>query len=238
MSHNGIKHITTAPYHVASNGLAERAVQTFKSLMKKSTGESIEAWIARALFSYRITPQSTTGKSPAELLYRRKLRSTLDLVHPDFRSQVQDKQMKQKCYHEQHAKERQLSVGDDVYTKNFSSGPTWIPGKVQKRTGPLSYTIKIGNGQVVRRHIDQVRTKHVVAPAGTAMELETSLQDVEELPLTEPVSPAPSEDSVVQQTTGITPEATVSETVKAEEQPELRRSTRTRKLPSYLKDFA
>ncbi len=92
MSHNGIKHITTAPYHVASNGLAERAVQTFKSLMKKSTGESIAAWIARALFSYRITPQSTTGKSPAELLYRRKLRSTLDLVHPDFRSQVQDRQ--------------------------------------------------------------------------------------------------------------------------------------------------
>ncbi len=68
--------------------------------------------------------------------------------------------------------------------------------------------------------------------------LETSLQDVEELPLTEPVSPAPSEDSVVQQTTGITPEATVSETVKAEEQPELRRSTRTKKLPSYMKDFA
>ncbi len=71
MSHNGIKHITTAPYHAASNGLAERAVQTFKSLMKKSTGESIEARIARVLFSYRITPQSTTGKSPAELLYRR-----------------------------------------------------------------------------------------------------------------------------------------------------------------------
>ncbi len=100
--------------------------------------------------------------------------------------------MKQKCYYDQHAKERQLSVGDDVYTKNFSSGPTWIPGKVQKRTGPLSYIIELGNGQVVRRHIDQVRTKHVVAPAGTAMELETSLQDVEELPLTEPVSPAPS----------------------------------------------
>lgn len=146
--------------------------------------------------------------------------------------------MKQKCYHDQHAKERHLSVGDGVYTKNFSSGPTWIPGKVQKRTGPLSYTIALGNGQVVRWHIDQVRTKYVVAPAGTDVELETSLQDVEELPLTEPVSPAPSEDNVVQQTTGITPEATVSEIVKAEEQPELRRSTRTRKLPSYLKDFA
>ena len=35
VSKNGIRHITSAHYHPATNGLAERAVQIFKTGMKK-----------------------------------------------------------------------------------------------------------------------------------------------------------------------------------------------------------
>ena len=35
LQRNGIEYLTSAPYHPSSNGCAERAVQTFKAMMKK-----------------------------------------------------------------------------------------------------------------------------------------------------------------------------------------------------------
>ena len=80
---NGVTHTRTAPYHPASNGLAERAVQTFKQGIKRIQGGSLETRLSRFLFKYRITPHTTTGRSPAELLLGRQPRSRLDLLHPD-----------------------------------------------------------------------------------------------------------------------------------------------------------
>ena len=82
LKQNGVKHVTSAPYHPASNGLAERAVKTFKTGMRKMTEGSLKQKLARFLFSYRTMPQSTTGVSPAELLMNKKLRSVLDLLNP------------------------------------------------------------------------------------------------------------------------------------------------------------
>ena len=42
MKENGIRHLRSAPYHPATNGLAERFIQTFKKAMKAGMKEKGE----------------------------------------------------------------------------------------------------------------------------------------------------------------------------------------------------
>ena len=77
---NGMQHVRTAAYHPSSNGLAERYVQIMKDGLKKITSGSVESLLARLLSRYRVTPQSTTGVPPTELMFGRKLRTRLDLL--------------------------------------------------------------------------------------------------------------------------------------------------------------
>ena len=62
MTANGIKHIRSSPYHPASNGAAERMVQTLKLALKADhkSGVSLEQSLANFLLHYRITPHITT----------------------------------------------------------------------------------------------------------------------------------------------------------------------------------
>ena len=107
---------------------------------------------------YRITPH-TTGIAPTQLLMNCRLRSRFDRLFPDLQQHVQKKQAEQAASHNNSQPLRSFKVGHLVYTKDFSSTPLiWIPGTVAKVTGPLSYHIELGDGRVVRRHVDAVHT--------------------------------------------------------------------------------
>ena len=139
MKWNGIHHIRSAPYHLATNGLAERTVQTFKDAMRKVTPGDIDTILARFLFHYRTTPHCTTGLSPAELLLGRQLRThsdhshaTMFRMHSTAKSHLMMSMLKSK--HSTY-----VHVGDPVFVKNFSNqGTEWLPGKIIKIQGPLS----------------------------------------------------------------------------------------------------
>ena len=153
-----IHHVRSSPYHPASNGLAERAVQTFKAGMKKSSTGSIETCLSRFLFRYRITPHTTTGRSPAEMLMGRHLRSHLDQIRPDVAQRVQRSQERQKVNHNAHARPRCFKEGDSVVARNFSgTKATWVPGEVLEVRGPLTYLIRLEGGRIRKRHVDHIR---------------------------------------------------------------------------------
>ena len=90
--HNGTKHITSAPHHPASNGLAERAVGIVKEGVKRMHDRDLETKLARFLFDYRITPHSTTEIAPAELSMHRQLKSRVHLIKPDVGDKVTSQQ--------------------------------------------------------------------------------------------------------------------------------------------------
>ena len=161
MQRNGIKHVKSAPYHPSTNGLAERAVQSFKQALKRMSGGSIQVKLSNYLFKYRITPHATTGVPPAQLLMKRQLRSRLDLLYPSVSTRVEKNQLRQTQTHDsKNSVLRSFCVGDTVYAKNFaSSSPKWLPGVVTQVTGPLSYEIALEQGTTVRRHVDSVRSR-------------------------------------------------------------------------------
>ena len=137
---NGIRPDTSAPYHPASNGLAERAVQTFKRALKKATPGNSDKHLQQFSFHYRITAHATTGTPPADLLLGRHPRSRLDLMTPSIAAKVEHSQLRQKTVHDQHTKVQSFNP---VYAHSFPGATKWLPGVITAIKGPLSYEMNL-----------------------------------------------------------------------------------------------
>ncbi|XP_059047376.1 uncharacterized protein K02A2.6-like [Achroia grisella] len=117
-SSQGIEHIFTAPYHPASNGLAENAVKTLKKVIKKAVVEkqNINKALWTYLLYYRNTEHSTTGECPAVILLGRRLRTRLDVIKPDRESKVYKAQQKQRESFK--GTSRKMQVDDEVWYRH------------------------------------------------------------------------------------------------------------------------
>nr|XP_029734625.1 uncharacterized protein K02A2.6-like [Aedes albopictus] len=85
---NGVVHKFSAPYHPATNGQAERFIQTMKLKLKAidCNRSQIHGELCSILMSYRKMIHPTTGLSPSMMVYGRQIRSRLDLMVPSGNS--------------------------------------------------------------------------------------------------------------------------------------------------------
>lgn len=166
----GIVHLTGAPYHPATNGSAERLVQTFKGALRKSSLPPKKA-LQEFLMQYRRTPNSS-GYSPSELLNSRQIRTRIDALLPSPAHTAQGKQsrMATKSQRQETVSKvvRSFSVGDPVYALYF--GPRqdkqgrWVPAVITKRTGTRTVNVRVfPNGPTWRRHLEQLQPRYVSA---------------------------------------------------------------------------
>ena len=153
---NSIKHVRCAPYHPSSNGLAERAVQTIKSGLKKVTGD-LETRLLRVLVRCRLLPQSTTGQSPAMLRMGRQPRSRLDLVYPNLSTQFTTKINNAKRKTDKNRVERMFHMGDTVSVVNFQGRLKWLAGVLGEQHGTLTFRVRLEDGWLWKRLVNQIR---------------------------------------------------------------------------------
>ena len=110
----GFVHITTSPYYLQVNGVAERMVKTVKGLLEHSDDPY------KALLSYRAMPMPWCALSPAEILMGRKIRTNIpqlkDTLIPkwsyvnNFRSLDKRYKQSQKKNYDQHHRVRTLPL--------------------------------------------------------------------------------------------------------------------------------
>ncbi|XP_035896692.1 uncharacterized protein K02A2.6-like [Anopheles stephensi] len=237
LQQSGVKfHKLSAPYHPATNGQAERYVQTVKRALRAmgTTSSNLQTNINQFLQQYRKVPHSETGESPAKMFLGRNIRTRLDLVRPrDAHARLIEKQQTrfEPTY-------RSFLPGQQIYC--LSGNPRmdkWIPATILSRLGDLHYDV-LYQGRHLKRHIDQIRSfLGNNQPTGTADESETIRpsgfnqrrhyynNQSTLLPQSETVSTDGTESSDSQYATPVSsPERTAS--------PELRRSERIRRPPN------
>lgn len=178
-ANSGIRHRLTAPYQPATNGEAERFVRSFKEGLKSFGSEGDWKYnVQRFLLAYRVTPHSTTGRTPSELMLGRTIRSTWDLLRPTVTDSVDSAQKRQISAHG--GKERSFQIGDFVWVRDYRGSDKWAPGEIVHVFGPRNYRVRTSIG-TWKRHVEQMRSR-----------LPNSLPDSDFQPDLVPLLPTPT----------------------------------------------
>lgn len=160
LEENGIQHRRVTPLHPAANGEVERQNRSLLKRIKIAHSESKD-WkreLRTYLLAYRSTPHATTGKSPAEMMFNRKLRTKLPqidelsrpLLDEEIREQDGYAKHQNKVYidRKRAAKESELGVGDTVLLRQKTVNKFSTPFS----SNPYTLIAKNGNSCTVERN--------------------------------------------------------------------------------------
>ncbi|MCG7875843.1 MAG: RNase H-like domain-containing protein, partial [Candidatus Thiodiazotropha endolucinida] len=157
----GFDCVTSSPTYAQSNGLAERAVRTVKNLLKKAEDPYL------AMLAYRNSVIDTDIMlSPAEIMFGRKLKTTLPTSAPlleptgrpkNLKRRFRKRQKKQKGYYDRGSKPlKPLKPGENVLMQGKN---TWTPATVtEEHSTPRSYIVENQYGQQYRRNRRHLRS--------------------------------------------------------------------------------
>ncbi|KAJ8366291.1 hypothetical protein AAFF_G00363010 [Aldrovandia affinis] len=114
---NGIKHVKTTPRWAQANGEVERQNASLLKRIRIAESEGLD-WkreLRKYVTVYRSIDHATTGKSPAELLFNRKMRGKLpDISTAQADLEVRDRDAEQKGKSKIYADERRGAKYSDV----------------------------------------------------------------------------------------------------------------------------
>ena len=258
----GIKHKKTIPLWPRANGEVERQNKSLLKAMRAAQAER-KPWqqeLRKYLLAYRSTPHTTTGVSPAELLYGRKIRTKM----PEFegneeeeRSGTTDQQARDQDAEKKkrgaeaanrRAAESDVAEGDKVLLlqrKQNKLCTTYDPD-------PYSVVSKKGDLVVIERGETQLKRNvgHVRSFIGSTPQIRQP-EHVGIQPLAQPMAQQPVAESatlpVPEQVETLPPEPVTKPMLEPPSQPvvvrvpeqtsEPRRSMRQRIEPRWLKDY-
>lgn len=174
-----IRLVFSTPYWPQANGEVERMNRTIEKRLQISQVNSSD-WkedLQMYLINYHATPHATTGKSPGELMMKRKLRDKIPQIEEmqgprdeevSDRVAIKKDKMKEFVDGKRNAKESDITIGDEVVLWNMRKknklDTNFSPEEyivVEKKGGEITAKSKI-DGSIKKRnitHVKKVRSK-------------------------------------------------------------------------------
>lgn len=161
---HGVTHRTSAPYHPASNGQAERFVQTVKRSLRCMEGQqgNLSEKLQIIKTQLRRVPNAS-GHDAYSLMFGRDIRTKL---HVMFKKQTPRNNGNNRPSRPRPTEiGKHFAVGERVQVRCFNNAfHKWQFGTVVRRLGRLHYTVATEEGELWRRHVDQMLSASLVPP--------------------------------------------------------------------------